>query len=256
MERLPTSYTDTPSVYILSLLNIISKLGTTYFAPSTERPGPATAAAVSPFPTSGPTLIGDSKINDLSGQTAESQLKRQSLECLVSVLQSLVSWSARGNAAPTLPVARTRADSISMPPLSAGLSTDDLSIRGEGDFNALNSPLGNHAPGSGSATPELDLPLDAPSRFENAKQKKTTLLEGIKKFNFKPKRVRSPTRLLVFFCVITDSRFQHEQGIGFLIDTGFIPSREPKDIAHFLLHADGLSKAQIGEYLGEGCVSP
>lgn len=35
-------------------------------------------------------------------------------------------------------------------------------------------------------TPDV---LDDPTRFENAKQKKTTLLEGIKKFNFKPKRV-------------------------------------------------------------------
>jgi brefeldin A-inhibited guanine nucleotide-exchange protein len=37
-----------------------------------------------------------------------------------------------------------------------------------------------------------------------------------------------------------------------LVETGFIRSREPKDIAAFLLHADGLSKAMIGEYLGEG----
>jgi brefeldin A-inhibited guanine nucleotide-exchange protein len=35
-------------------------------------------------------------------------------------------------------------------------------------------------------TPDL---VDDPSKFESAKQKKTTLLEGIKKFNFKPKRV-------------------------------------------------------------------
>jgi brefeldin A-inhibited guanine nucleotide-exchange protein len=35
-------------------------------------------------------------------------------------------------------------------------------------------------------TPEL---VDDPTRFESAKQKKTTLLEGLKKFNFKPKRV-------------------------------------------------------------------
>lgn len=42
------------------------------------------------------------------------------------------------------------------------------------------------------------------------------------------------------------------QGIAFLIETGFIRTREPKDIARFLLHADGLDKAQIGEYLGEG----
>lgn len=36
-------------------------------------------------------------------------------------------------------------------------------------------------------TPELS---DDPTKFESAKQKKTTLLEGVKKFNFKPKRVR------------------------------------------------------------------
>lgn len=46
------------------------------------------------------------------------------------------------------------------------------------------------------------------------------------------------------------------QGIAFLVETGFIRTREPKDIARFLLHADGLDKAQIGEYLGEGSVSP
>lgn len=42
------------------------------------------------------------------------------------------------------------------------------------------------------------------------------------------------------------------QGIAFLIENGFIRSPDPKDIARFLLHADGLDKAQIGEYLGEG----
>lgn len=35
--------------------------------------------------------------------------------------------------------------------------------------------------------------VDDPTRFENAKQKKTTLLEGIRKFNFKPKRVSYST---------------------------------------------------------------
>lgn len=44
----------------------------------------------------------------------------------------------------------------------------------------------------------------------------------------------------------------HDQGVEFFIDTGFIPEKTPKDIAMFLLHCDGLSKAQIGEYLGEG----
>lgn len=40
---------------------------------------------------------------------------------------------------------------------------------------------------------------DDPSRFESAKQKKTTLLEGIKKFNFKPKRVCSALFSAMFY---------------------------------------------------------
>jgi brefeldin A-inhibited guanine nucleotide-exchange protein len=66
-------------------------------------------------------------------------------------------------------------------------------------------------------------------RFESAKQRKTTLQEGIRKFNFKPKR-----------------------GVEFLVENGFIKSKAPVDVARFLLHNEGLSKAMIGEYLGEG----
>ncbi|KAJ3767357.1 Sec7 domain-containing protein [Lentinula raphanica] len=80
------------------------------------------------------------------------------------------------------------------------------------------------------ATPEL---ADDLSRFESAKPKKTTLLEGIKKFDFKLKR-----------------------GISFLIEHGFIPSKDPQDIVNFLLHTDGLNKAMVGEYLGEGLRYP
>jgi brefeldin A-inhibited guanine nucleotide-exchange protein len=90
-------------------------------------------------------------------------------------------------------------------------------------------------------TPDL---VDDPSKFESAKQKKTTLLEGIKKFNFKPKRVR--------LLNISLSTLNSPQGIQFLIDTGFIPSKSPQDVASFLLSTDGLNKAMIGEYLGEG----
>jgi brefeldin A-inhibited guanine nucleotide-exchange protein len=40
-------------------------------------------------------------------------------------------------------------------------------------------------------TPDI---ADDPSRFESAKQKKTTLMEGIRRFNQKPKKVRSVVR--------------------------------------------------------------
>jgi brefeldin A-inhibited guanine nucleotide-exchange protein len=36
------------------------------------------------------------------------------------------------------------------------------------------------------------------------------------------------------------------------VEAGFIPSKAPIDIARFLLTTDGLNKAIIGEYLGEG----
>jgi brefeldin A-inhibited guanine nucleotide-exchange protein len=108
----------------------------------------------------------------------ENQLKRQGLECLVAVLRSLVAWGTATGKMSDDPLATPstrshpgedqRRDSIgadqSIDKLSAGASVE-----------ALRQP-----------TPDL---MDDPSKFESAKQKKTTLLEGIKKFNFKPKRV-------------------------------------------------------------------
>ena len=47
---------------------------------------------------------------------------------------------------------------------------------------------------------------------------------------------------------------KNSQGIEYLIENRFIPSKAPVDIAKFLLSTDGLNKATIGEYLGEGYV--
>ena len=80
---------------------------------------------------------------------------------------------------------------------------------------------------SGMNTP--DVGEDDVEKFESAKQRKNDLQEGIKKFNFKPKK-----------------------GIQYLVEHGFIKSKSPTDIAKFLLGNEGLSKAMIGEYLGEG----
>ena len=44
------------------------------------------------------------------------------------------------------------------------------------------------------------------------------------------------------------------QGIEFFIETGFIPNPSPQHVARFLHETDGLSKAIIGEYLGEASV--
>jgi brefeldin A-inhibited guanine nucleotide-exchange protein len=78
-------------------------------------------------------------------------------------------------------------------------------------------------------TPSTPVMEDDPEQFEKEKRRKTALSNAIKQFNFKPKR-----------------------GIKSLIAEGFIPSKDPSDIATFLLHDERLDKAQIGEYLGEG----
>lgn len=107
---------------------------------------------------------------------SESQLRRQGLLCLVSVLRSLVAWGTG-----------SKATDEGAPPISARSITDE---RRESNSEATPERLS----GTGSleairqVTPDI---ADDPSRFESAKQKKTTLLEGIKKFNFRPKRVCS-----------------------------------------------------------------
>lgn len=76
------------------------------------------------------------------------------------------------------------------------------------------------------STPTID---DDPEHLEKEKARKTALDRAIRAFNFKPKR-----------------------GMKMLLEHGFIPSDNPRDIARFLLAEDRLDKAQIGEYLGEG----
>ncbi|KAI9450999.1 Sec7-domain-containing protein [Lactarius psammicola] len=155
-------------------------------------PSLSTTALSHPIPVD-PAALGQS----------EAQLRRQGLECLASILRSLVAWGTGKSTSSEEP-------SNNAPMLDASASLDRL-------------PLPDVARGG---TPDI---ADDPSRFESAKQKKTTLMEGIKRFNQKPKK-----------------------GIEFLVEAGFISSNGPHDVAKFLLNTDGLSKAMIGEYLGEG----
>ncbi|TFK43562.1 hypothetical protein BDQ12DRAFT_596918 [Crucibulum laeve] len=210
------------------LMNIISKFSTSSGSSTQkgpEPPSPALSPTKNQSPHATPSLtavgLGVPGTMDTSHMgLSESQLRRQGLECLVGVLRSLVAWgTAAGKTSSDDNLALTSArllpgEDVRPEPVTPEGNLERLSVSG-GSVETLRQP-----------TPEL---ADDPSRFESAKQRKTTLLEGIKKFNFKPKR-----------------------GTQFLVETGFIPSTSPQDIARFLLTTDGLSKAMIGEYLGEG----
>jgi brefeldin A-inhibited guanine nucleotide-exchange protein len=111
---------------------------------------------------------------------SESQLKRQGLECLVSVLRSLVVWGTAAGKPTVEPLVETSTPSQAGEEVRHDIATPDPSL--------------DRLPGAASSAEALrhtqDV-VDDPTKFESAKQKKTTLLEGIKKFNFKPKRVCS-----------------------------------------------------------------
>jgi brefeldin A-inhibited guanine nucleotide-exchange protein len=121
---------------------------------------------------------------------SENQLKRQGLECLVAVLRSLVVW---GTAA-----GKTTEDALLAPSVrsQAGEDLRHDSVTPDISLDKLFI-AGSSAETLRQTTPD---PLDDPSKFESAKQKKTTLLEGFKKFNFKPKRV---WHLFIYFSEIT-----------------------------------------------------
>ncbi len=143
-------------------------------------------------------------------------LKQQSLDCLVRVLRSLINWS-QDNLAATAAKLQSYDPRISLDGLRESLDHG----RGPGSprLSSADTPL---AP----STPLLE---DDPNQLEKAKQRKTALLNGIRQFNFKPKR-----------------------GIKALLAGGFLKSDSPEDIAAFILQNDKLDKAMIGEYLGEG----
>ena len=166
-------------------MNIISKFGSASSnhqkssEPSSPAPSPSpknqtnTNSTWSVSPISVPGTM-DTSIIGLS----EGQLRRQGLECLVAVLRSLVTWGTAAGKGPD--------ETASM--LSARSQTEEVkrdAATPEPHFDKLTATSGS-VETFRQATPDI---VDDPTKFESAKQKKTTLLEGIKKFNYKPKRV-------------------------------------------------------------------
>ncbi|KAH0538322.1 hypothetical protein FGG08_005096 [Glutinoglossum americanum] len=169
-----------------------------------------------------PPSLATSNINNIQDSESafpiEYALKHQSLECLVETLRSLVNWSQQGIADATARLQESRSRE----------SMDDSRESLENP-NSISTPkIPSSETPTGPSTPVTQF-ADDPNQLEKAKQRKTALINGIKQFNYKPKR-----------------------GIKTLLDEGFIRTNSPEDIARFLLQNDRLDKKMIGEYLGEG----
>jgi brefeldin A-inhibited guanine nucleotide-exchange protein len=132
----------------------------------------------------------------------EYSLKITSLNCIVGIMRSLNSWALKG-----------------LSPETRSSSSSNMRKR-----SSTN--------GSGVLPQQVNISMDEvddPQEFENLKQRKTALQEGIKLFNFKSKK-----------------------GIQYLLKQGFIENDKPENIAKFLFEQPGLDKSVIGEYMGEG----
>ncbi|KAK9482861.1 hypothetical protein V1527DRAFT_492356 [Lipomyces starkeyi] len=190
--------------------------------------GSVAGVAIPPsFSSSAAASMQTTPAAELASQVPlEYTLKRLSLDCLVTILESLVEWSQKGianSAAIVLPQPSDRdSDSIADDEIRTGSITPSSNLH-------PSSPLPEKARSIANGTSGTNTPIDDPTQFESLKHRKTALLEGMKQFNFKPKR-----------------------GITFLCENNFIASKNPNDVARFLLTTEGLSKAMIGEYLGEG----
>lgn len=186
------------------LMNIVSKIGATAVnlpKGASESPTAATASkranlSVASVPPSLTTAaLGVNAAQDAAGQTpaaagvAEARLKRQGLDCLVSVLRSLVQWGTSpgkiGTGAPT--GEQTPAEIASQ---HKSRTSDENSTLPASNSNMSIERLSPAIPDQVAGSSTSSLSLDDPGHFESAKLRKTALLEGIKKFNFKPKRVR------------------------------------------------------------------
>lgn len=168
-------------------MNIISKVATLPYnalqsknvEPASPAINPQTRAHGSSYSSGVISVSGTIDTSTIG--LSEGQLRRQGIECLVSVLRSLVTWGTTSGKMPADHNGDSGARSQTAEETGHDSMTPDPSLdrlaASAGSVEVLRQP-----------TPDI---VDDPTRFENAKQKKTTLLEGIKKFNFKPKRVSS-----------------------------------------------------------------
>lgn len=174
--------------FLDSLMNIISKFGSASSSAAQQRTLEPPSPALSPTPKNqgnthaswSATVLPVSGTMDTSTMgLSEGQLRRQGLECLVAVLRSLVAWGTTTKGvddAPPLASAKSQGEDIKRDPVTPDAALERLSASGASVETFRQT------------TPDFG---DDPTKFESAKQKKTTLLEGIKKFNYKPKRVSS-----------------------------------------------------------------
>ncbi|CAO3598921.1 unnamed protein product [Absidia cylindrospora] len=229
------------------LVNVLSKITTSHAGPNggkeMDNHGNSNQSGhhslhsnsvVIPPPLTTATVHSNDKQQHGAPGTSDGAIRFKSLECLVAVLRSLVAWY--NNNSVSLAADGTQEDDVATPRESEDIrgSTDRLTMHSNGSASrlspttsstALASSTAATSTTSGNVTPRLD----DPEQFENLKHRKQMLQEGIRQFNWKPKK-----------------------GMAVLARNGFVDMADHTGVAQFLLSTEGLNKTMIGDYLGEG----
>ncbi|GAB7359096.1 hypothetical protein MBLNU230_g5167t1 [Neophaeotheca triangularis] len=159
------------------------------------------------------------------GYPHDYAMKMQSLECLAEVLRSLVNWSQQGVNETAASMMQEGDGRASVEDLRESI---DTRIDPRAESGANGSPTVQSLESS-TPLPQTPVPEDDPAELDRVKQRKTAMNNAIRQFNFKPKR-----------------------GLQSLLDSGFISTRDPVEIARFLISNERINKKTLGEYLGEG----
>ncbi|KAJ2963214.1 hypothetical protein NQZ79_g1686 [Umbelopsis isabellina] len=220
------------------LVNVLSRITTTHAVnvPGKEHPDMrhsadktqsgqvnGTSVVIPPRLTTD-TVQPNERHNAAANQPSEMALKYKSLESLVAVLRSLVTWYNNG----AVSVSTNGEDE----PTPRESEDQQQSNSAEGLTNHSNTSMPKLSPASSNthiANGTSSSALDDPEQFESRKHRKQMQQEGVRLFNWKAKK-----------------------GIQFLHKHGFINVEDHADVAKFLLNTDGLNKTMLGEYLGEG----
>ena len=153
-------------------------------------------------------------------------LKMISIDCIISFLQTL---NITSGSPLVFQSSLNSSSTVSLDELK--LIATDVRNRGlsiaSGPFSPLShsdSNVNNHSLTREESEDHLTNKIN---QFDTVKQRKTFLIEGIKLFNYSPKK-----------------------GIAYLSQNGFIDKTNYESIAKFIMENDSLDKSQIGEYLG------
>ncbi|CAG8455586.1 4613_t:CDS:10 [Racocetra fulgida] len=221
----------------LLIVNIVSKITTTYTTINSSSGGSSSTnsekdkdpnSSATSLPSTStqstnvipPSLDTKSITTNTTSQShpnlpAELALKYQGLECLVSILRSLVAWCSNKSSVEGIYYDKdesTRKSEETVTELA--LSQNSATIQNTSKSSPSSSTMsvsGSFFNASSDIKSAVPKAMDDPEQFENLKHRKQVLQDGIKTFNFKPKR--------------------------------------PLDLAKFLLNTEGLNKTMIGEYL-------